>query len=500
MFFRMLRLTRMVVWLVAALLACFAAALLGMNLYVQSQGTQARLQQELSQRLGMPLRIERLSVMPWAGLKLSGITIPETGQPNAPLFLEAKSFRLRVKFSSIFRRPLVVKDVTLYAPKVVWPQSEAGKWRLPTFARAQPPLTSPTLATPTTEFPQKGGPGTTAPSSDAQPAPTPIIRQPLEGSAQIKRVRLVDGSFHFLDRARRNVALFDGVQFSSTLRNSESIRGDARIAKIALRDRFFLAALRSPFRYVPAGLQLATITAQSAQGELSGSFSMQPQKKDSPFTVRANFHDVHADEVLSKAGGPKEIVQGLLEGSFELAGKTADAGSAVGAGTLILRGGHVQQFAVLAALGQLLQIEELTELDLQEAEAKYHVADGRILIDEMILRSPNLRLNATGSVTFNGKLALESTLAINDKIRAQLFRAIRENFTPTEEPGLYALSFHIGGTLDKPRTNLMERAVGTQIRDLGGVVDALLGRGKGKKKKKLEAPPPSATPSASALP
>jgi len=51
--------------------------LIGVNLYVQSRGTQARIQQELSQRLGAPLRIQRISVTPWWGLKLTGITIPQ---------------------------------------------------------------------------------------------------------------------------------------------------------------------------------------------------------------------------------------------------------------------------------------------------------------------------------------------------------------------------------------------------------------------------------------
>ena len=44
--------------------------LIGVNMYVQSRGTQARIQQELSQRLGTTLRIQRTSVTPWAGLKL----------------------------------------------------------------------------------------------------------------------------------------------------------------------------------------------------------------------------------------------------------------------------------------------------------------------------------------------------------------------------------------------------------------------------------------------
>jgi hypothetical protein len=125
------------------------------------------------------------------------------------------------------------------------------------------------------------------------------------------------------------------------------------------------------------------------------------------------------------------------------------------------------------------------QLDFQQADAKYHLAGSSVLIDQLTLRGSNLGLNAAGSVTLDGKLALDSTLLINDKIRGQLFRGIRDNFVPTSEPGQYALAFHIGGTLDKPKTNLMERAVGIELKNIGGVIDALLGR----KKRKQETPP-----------
>ena len=84
--------------------------LIGVNLYVQSRGTQARIQQELSQRLGAPLRIQRISVTPWWGLKLTGITIPQTQPGVSPDFLTAKTFRLRIRFSSLFGGQLVIKE------------------------------------------------------------------------------------------------------------------------------------------------------------------------------------------------------------------------------------------------------------------------------------------------------------------------------------------------------------------------------------------------------
>ncbi len=487
----MFRLRRTIGWLFLVVVAIFLVSLLGANLYVQSQATQERIQQELSQRLKMPLQIQRISVTPWGGLKLSGITIPQSSNVHDPPFLQARHFQLRVRLGSIFWRPLVIKEVALIAPTVIWPQNESGKWRVPMVERPSEAQTQaeeePTVSTP------ENLPEGTPPQKESKQT-KPVVVESTPAGPQIKRIRLSHGSFHFLDHEKRNIALFDGVQFSSSMRDVDSIRGQVRIGKIVLRDRVFLSELHSPIRYDPSELELSGITAQIAKGQLTGDFSMEPQAEDSPFTVHASFLRVQADELVAEAGGSRDVIQGVLEGTLDATGKTANPDALTGSGTILLQNGHVQQFAVLAALGQLLQIEELMQLDLEQAEAKYRLAGNTVLVDELLLRSPNLRLTATGSVSLQGKLALDSVLAINEKIRSQLFRGIRENFVPTSQPGEYALQFHVGGTVDKPKTDLMERAVGADLKDLGGVIDALLGHGKSKKKKNAESPTPSASP------
>src|SRR2546430_7470565 len=98
----MFRLRRTIGWLFLVVVAIFLVSLLGANLYVQSQATQERIQQELSQRLKMPLQIQRISVTPWGGLKLSGITIPQSNDAHAPPFLQARHFNFAsacVRFS-----------------------------------------------------------------------------------------------------------------------------------------------------------------------------------------------------------------------------------------------------------------------------------------------------------------------------------------------------------------------------------------------------------------
>jgi hypothetical protein len=191
------------------------------------------------------------------------------------------------------------------------------------------------------------------------------------------------------------------------------------------------------------------------------------------------------------------MVQGRVEGFLDAEGKTADSNALAGHGEIVLRDGQLQQYSLLVALGQILQIDELMQLHLEQAEVKYHISPGIVTIDQLLLRSPNIRLTATGTIGFGGKLHLDSQLALNEKVRRQLFTPVRENFLPLQEPAGYAaVDFKVSGTVDRPKTNLMDKLVGRDLRDLGGVISSLFGHAK-KKKKPAESETASPSPGAS---
>jgi AsmA-like C-terminal region/AsmA family len=505
------KLRRVSLIILGAIIALGAILLTAVNLYVQSQGTHAKIQQELSRRLGTKLGIRSMSVTPWGGLELSGITIAQTSPVGPRHFLEAKTFRLRVRFLSLFSRRLVIKDVALINPNVVWPQDAEGKWKLPSSRERS--TAAPTMSQPKME--SESGPVSqtqiapvvsVTPANLPSPPQAPVIDQPpkreprLAMPPEVRRVSIKNGNFSFLDNAGRLLAGFSGVDFGTSIRSALALHGNAKVARISLQDRFFLEQLRSPLRYEPDVFELSKISARVGNGEIKGYFAMQPEAEDSPFTTSVKFREVLADQIIANAGGPKGMVQGKLEGSFQASGKTAEPGALVGRGEISLRDGRVQQYSLLVLLGELLQIEELRELHLEQAEARYHVSPGLVTIDELILRSPNIRLTASGTVAFDGKLKLDSQLAINDKIRGQLFKAIRQNFQPINQPGYSAIDFQVAGTIDRPSTNLMDRLVG---RDLSSMINSFFGGGKKerakKKKKQMEEAMPAA-PSISASP
>jgi type II secretion system protein N len=480
--------------------------LIGVNMYVQSRGTQARIQQELSQRLGTTLRIQRISVTPWAGLKLTGITIPQSQPGVSSDFLKAKSFRLRIRFSSLFGGQLVIKEISLINPEVVWAQNTDGKWRLPSMPIEPVATTVPEKPAPA-EVPAAASPVAEQkvvvqepPATAAPPPPVQVENKPAPFTPEIQRVNVIGARFRFLDEKLQSVSTFEDVDFRSSFRTANDLRGNITIARTSLRDRFFLQQLESPLRYDASELDFSQITARAGEGQISGRFTIQPQAEDSPFTVSIQFKEVQADKIITEAGGQLGTVTGKLEGHLDASGKTADPEALQGSGEIILHDGQVRQYSLLVALGQLLQIQELQQLRLDQAQVKYHINPGVVTIDELVFRSENIRLSAKGTVTFDGKLQLESQLAVNEKMRSQLFRAIRDNFKPIDEPGYTAVNFQVSGTVGRPKTNLMDKLIGRDLKDLSSVITGLMGGGKNEKKKKPADEPAAAAPSSPAAP
>src|SRR4051812_36434860 len=225
-------------------------------MYVQSRGTQARIQQELSQRLGTTLRIQRISVTPWWGLKLTGITIPQSQPGVSPDFLTAKTFRLRIRFSSLFGGHLVIKEISLVNPEVVWAQNADGKWRIPSVPPPSAPPKTAAVETPVTAAPapEQKQVVVEPPVSSPPPITAQTENKPVPYTPEIEAVNVIRARFRFLDEKLKGVATFEDVDFRSSFRSATELSGNITIAKTSLRDRFFLQELHSPLRYDPQAL------------------------------------------------------------------------------------------------------------------------------------------------------------------------------------------------------------------------------------------------------
>jgi hypothetical protein len=102
-------------------------------------------------------------------------------------------------------------------------------------------------------------------------------------------------------------------------------------------------------------------------------------------------------------------------------------------------------------------------LELQEAILQVGLQDGEVGVRRLSLLTENLWFRGAGAVNLEGGLNLQANLLINDRLHRNLGGLLGRPFGPSEEAGYREMSFQVGGTLQNPRTNLLDQFAGGKI-------------------------------------
>jgi uncharacterized protein involved in outer membrane biogenesis len=420
-------------------LALAAICVLAINLYVQSAGTQKRIEHALSSGLKVPVHITSTIVTPWSGLEASGITVPQA-PPLTGDFLDATSFTAHFDWGGLFKHRLDASDVSLNEPQVQWFQSPGGRWELPRETAAAAPRASPE-------------PGA------QKPAGTP--RPPWEIS--VHRLMVNGASFDFWDEKGMRVMEFAGVQFDCLDPRASGTQGHASCKFVTLHDKLFFNDMQTIWSFERGTAKLSSFMTSVGGGQIRGDAQVATHLKHSPFNVDVNFDGVNVNRLMIEAGEPAAEVTGTLQGWLDLNGNSGKTSSINGNGHLALTGGRMQNIEIFEVLGEGLQIPDLVEMNLKTAEADARVVSGVVYVDKLALESQNLGLTAHGTIGLEGKLGLDARLTINGQISDHLPSFILTYFKPGDAPDSRYIDFGIGNTLEHPKTNLLENILGSRI-------------------------------------
>ncbi len=517
---------------VAGVVVLTCVAVLGINLYVESIGVQTRLENALSNELKMEVKLTRMRFSLWDGLRVLGLTVPdptvdpEENNGKPVYFMEAPRISARIAVMPLFSRRLVVRELVIDSPVVTWRQTRKGRWELP---RLQPEADSEEAHTAAKKKKRKkrererdreralaaAGEDQAAPAPlkatpQAVPAPqgtpTPQAEPPPPGKKplefRIVAARMDNARFHFLDRKGRPLAVFEGVTLNCPVAAKHEARGSAVIRRVILQESVTILHVVTTFEYVDGTLSLPQLDARLAGGNLSGSFFLYPLKSLAPFVLDLKFDRVDLQSLLDELGSDEAMQQshGKLNGYLHLEGRAGRSRTFHGSGHLRLDEGRMEHYPLLQSIGMVLQIEELTRLELERAQLHFWIGGGRVHIDDLALVSSNLSLTAKGESRFDGKLSLDAGLAIAPKISRQLPGWIHSNFVPVEGSDQKQIRFGISGTLEHPETDLMRVMVGEKIEkqalDLFKAFRSLTGGSRKKRSSKDDAKE-QATPPAS---
>jgi len=455
----------------AAIVGLLGAGVLAINLYVQSAGTQKRIEQALSGGLKAPIHLGTTTVTPWSGLKAAGITVPQVG--TAPgNFLEAASFTARFDWMGLFHRRLDASELSLNQPCVEWFQSPNGRWELP---RVTPPAPAPgPKASPT--------PGT--------PAPTPSGPRAPAWEISVHKLAVNDGVFDFWDEQGMRALEFAGVQFDCLEPRAAGTGGTASCKYVSLRDRLFFSNMQTDWSFAGGELKLSSFQMEVGNGEIRGNAQVATEVKHSPFSADIAFDGVDVNRLMVEAAQPDGEVTGTLKGQLKFNGNAGKTSSINGTAHLELAGGRMQDIELLQMLGQGLQIPDLIQLNLKTAVADATVVNGVVNVKQLLLESQNLQLVAKGTIDTGGKLKLDARLTIDAAISERLPTFILNYFTPGGADDSHYIDFQIGNTLTHPKSNLLENLLGHRIQgQMTDLLKSIFGKkAKGKPKAEETAP------------
>lgn len=448
-------------------LVFFGIVVLLINVYLQSPAVQNKIQKSLSEAFDVPVEIRTVSFTPPGGLKLSGIAVPSRGD-KIPDFLRAVSVTVHFRLSPLFRNRFVIQEIAVRDPSIYWKQSPTGKWQpplekqLPSKPPAPPaPTSSPTPAAKPAVSPKEPTATPTLPVTSDRSPPPPSAQTESEQpgprfEVHVQHFTINNADVRLRDRDGDPLVDFTGINISSDWSSSKTMaNGKARARETRIADSVLLRKLNTSFRSSPDKLRLREIDAKIGGGILAARFDAALSDPQLPFDLHAAFSGVDLSTLLKDAGAESSQISGKASGKLRLRGGMRDRNRATGNGFVKVEGASFRQYPILQMIGEYLGISELSELNLDQATAVFRVNDGKVLVNDLVLKSPNLEIQVKGQVKLDGRLKLDARLTINNNISSQLPDFIEDNFTRIKKTDLRYVDFDIKGTIDDPDTDLI---------------------------------------------
>jgi uncharacterized protein involved in outer membrane biogenesis len=422
----------------------FAIVLLCVNLYLQSGGVQQRIRAAAERSLGSEVRIGSTSYTPWGGLSLRELSVPDPTQPQRNI-VEARGLRLRFPLLPLLSQRFVVRDCVLIEPTLLVRQDAEGNWLLPLPGRKPK---APEVA------PETGAPRIKGPAF----------------RTEVEKLRLAEGAIAFIDAKGRRVLTLDKADINAVLQPDGTAEGTFYVARVDLSGSLKPKKIGGPFRWDGKVLDLPAIKGVLAGGDLQATFRLDAGK-DPAFTLTSSLSGVLLRKLAEDADVEPGRTDGQLQGTLELAGDPRTTDSLQGKGHFELVAAKLRPMEILVKFGELFQIDELQLLQLHDARVDLVIADERVQLNDLVMKSENLILTGSGPIRFNGKLNLDARLLVNEKLQRSLKSVLGDKLEDSGVEGYRQIPFSVTGKVDNPKTDLLDKIVGVKI---SGEVPGLL--------------------------
>ena len=449
--------------LIVLVLTLVGAGIYFTNRYLQSPAFKEEVLKAAREQLGADVRIDSFQVSIFSGVELRGVTIGNPAGFSGNL-LTAEAFVLRYRLRPLLSRRVEIEQLSLDKPVITLSQNDKNEWNYESIGA-------------------KGGATNPTPS---EVKPTPVAPNPAPAKSEtatpidiiLSKLAITQGAVSLVSDKDKAIVKVDGINFSSAVSligNKLAGTAKAGIDEINLSDALFVEKVAASVTLGSDEVKLAPLSGKLADGTLAGDVAVN-FSDGLKYTVNLQVKDADVAKLLQEAK-TKPVMSGKLVATTTLAG-TGGLPTIIGNGRAEIDGGQLMEIPILNLLATLLQMDALHDLKFSECVLEFSISNNVMQTPVIRLTSPQLQITGKGSVALaNNMLNHDLTITFAKGALGAIPKEILGLFTEQAD-GSLALSFHVSGTFNSPKTDLTTRIA-------QGLFQQLIEKGAGKSLQKL---------------
>jgi hypothetical protein len=406
-----------------------------LNTFIHSEAFKQEVETRAAQSLGGTVQIDSIDFSILSGVKLHGlVTRMDAAHANGQGEIAARIGQVNCSYSlwQLLQRKLALTAVTLDQPEIVLTRQPPSEVQPP--APANPPAAGGTA------------PATTPTTPGGSAAPFQFVLDSLS---------INDGSLSVRDATGTSLAELHGVQVAAKTAGFEEggdVTGRLKIDQVTLPPNVMITGFSTPFSYRPGVAEAKPFDAAAFNGWLAGDYVLGPS---GPSLLDLNAKGLDVAQ-LAQAVNPSSPAK--ITGSLDVQSKWrgVETGRLDGEGDAQLRDGKLGSLPILSELAGILRAKELESPSLKQAQTHFQVADGRTHFTGLQVDAGLFGLTGDGTIEPDGGLNADLVLVLTRDAMGRIPREAAMFFVQQQD-GSASISFHVGGTLSHPSTDLASR-------------------------------------------
>jgi hypothetical protein len=380
-------LSLLVVLLVVVVVGIFFYA---MN-QVNSPSFADSIKKQILDKTGLELQFSEHSIS-LRTLTLKNLTLPNPKAAPAENLLAVDEVKLSYDLISLFKGTLELPEISLTKPVLKLRQSKEGGLILPVdLAQLKTRLA--------------GDQGTQTQGKAARPMPINAPNIKIIAAAAL--IYADDGSLLFqADHANITAG------FTQTI-SARSAEGLLEVKQVTVVPAIKITDLKSPLKFENDILSLTDMKGTLYGGPLKATASLDTKASPMTYETKAQAASVDMSGLMTGVGSDPQTLLGKLQFDFKGAGNLDTPKEILGGGTFNISEVLIPKLQDLKILGSVLGISALKEGKLDAVESTYTIAQQKVVLQPLDIKSDNLNIAMTGPVGFDKMLDLKGNVNLD---------------------------------------------------------------------------------------